>query len=111
MGKRLFYWELAGALFTAALMAAVATAFYGVIGFVGLVAPHAVRLLFPHAGHAYLLCAAALLGGVFLLAADLVAQSLLYPVLLPIGIICAFTGTPVFLFLLFRGAARHAGRV
>ena len=55
--------------------------------------------------------AAALLGGVFLLAADLVAQSLLYPVLLPIGIICAFTGTPVFLFLLFRGAARHAGRV
>jgi len=99
------------ALFTAALMAAVATAFYGVIGFVGLVAPHAVRLLFPHAGHAYLLCAAALLGGVFLLAADLVAQSLLYPVLLPIGIICAFTGTPVFLFLLFRGAARHAGRV
>ena len=95
-------------LFAASLMAAAATAFYGVIGFVGLVAPHTVRLLFPHASHYYLTCVSALLGGIFLLAADLAAQSIMYPTLLPIGIICAFTGVPVFLFLLLRGAARHA---
>ena len=95
-------------LLAASLMAAAATAFYGVIGFVGLVAPHMVRLLFPHAGHYYLTCVSALFGGLFLLAADLAAQSIMYPTLLPIGIICAFTGVPVFLFLLLRGAARHA---
>lgn len=95
-------------LFAASLMAAAATAFYGVIGFVGLVAPHMARLLFPQAGHCYLVCMSALLGGCFLLAADLAAQSIMYPTLLPVGIICAFTGVPVFLFLLLRGAARHA---
>lgn len=95
-------------LFSASLMAAAATAFYGVIGFVGLVAPHMVRLLFPHAGHCYLTCVSALFGGFFLLAADLAAQSIMYPTLLPIGILCAFAGVPVFLFLLLRGAARHA---
>lgn len=95
-------------LLAAALMAAIATAFYGVIGFVGLVSPHMIRLVFPHCGHFFLLGSAALFGAFFLLAADLVAQSILYPTLLPIGIICAFTGVPVFLFLLFRGAAHNA---
>jgi len=95
-------------LLAASLMSAIATAFYGVIGFVGLVSPHMIRLLFPHCGHFFLLGSAALFGAFFLLAADLVAQSLLYPTLLPIGIICAFTGVPVFLFLLFRGAAHNA---
>lgn len=95
-------------LLTAALMSAMATAFYGVIGFVGLVAPHMIRLVFPHCSHFFLLGSAALFGAFFLLAADLVAQSILYPVLLPIGIICAFTGVPVFLFLLFRRASCNA---
>lgn len=95
-------------LLAAALMTAMATAFYGVIGFVGLVAPHMIRLVFPHASHLFLLSSAALFGAFFLLAADLVAQSILYPTLLPIGIICAFTGVPMFLYLLFRGAGRNA---
>ena len=95
-------------LFMASLMAAFATAFYGVIGFVGLVAPHMVRLTFPHAGHFFLLGCSALFGACFLLAADLVAQTIIYPALLPIGIVCAFTGVPVFLCILFRGARAHA---
>ena len=95
-------------LFMASLMAAFATAFYGVIGFVGLVAPHMVRLIFPHAGHLFLLGCSALFGACFLLAADLVAQTIIYPALLPVGIVCAFTGVPVFLFILFRGARAHA---
>ena len=95
-------------LLMASLMAAFATAFYGVIGFVGLVAPHMVRLIFPHAGHFFLLGCSALFGACFLLAADLVAQSVIYPALLPVGIVCAFTGVPVFLYILFRGARAHA---
>lgn len=95
-------------LLMASLMAAFATAFYGVIGFVGLVAPHMVRLIFPHAGHFFLLAGSALFGACFLLAADLVAQSVIYPALLPVGIVCAFTGVPVFLYILFRGARAHA---
>lgn len=95
-------------LFMASLMAAFATAFYGVIGFVGLVAPHMVRLTFPHAGHFFLLGCSALFGACFLLVADLVAQTIIYPALLPIGIVCAFTGVPVFLCILFRGAKAHA---
>ena len=95
-------------LFMASLMAAFATAFYGVIGFVGLVAPHMVRLSFPHAGHFFLLGCSALFGACFLLAADLVAQTIIYPALLPIGIVCAFTGVPVFLYILFKGAKAHA---
>ncbi len=95
-------------LFMASLMAAFATAFYGVIGFVGLVAPHMVRLTFPHAGHFFLLGCSALFGACFLLAADLVAQTVIYPALLPIGIVCAFSGVPVFLCILFKGAKAHA---
>lgn len=98
----------ASSLLAASLMTAFATAFYGVIGFVGLVAPHMVRLLFPHAGHFFLLCASAVFGAFFLLAADIIAQTLFFPVLLPIGIVCAFTGVPVFLFLLFKRSAGDA---
>jgi iron complex transport system permease protein len=92
----------------ASLLVAVATAFYGVIGFVGLIAPHMVRLLFRHCGHGFLITASALFGATFLLGADLLAQSLLYPVLLPIGILCSFTGVPIFLFLLLRRSVQHA---
>ena len=95
-------------LLMASLMAAFATAFYGVIGFVGLVAPHMVRLIFPHAGHFFLLAGSALFGACFLLAADLVAQTVIYPALLPVGIVCALTGVPVFLYILFRGTRAHA---
>ena len=87
-------------LLTSALTTAVATAFFGVIGFVGLIAPHMIRLIFPQAGHAFLMPAAALFGSCFLLEADLLAQNLIYPQILPIGIICAFAGVPMFLFLL-----------
>jgi len=92
----------------ASLLVAFATSFYGVIGFVGLIAPHLIRLLFRHTGHGFLILASTLFGGTFLLGADLLAQSLLYPVLLPIGIICSFTGVPIFLFLLLRRSMRHA---
>lgn len=92
------------------LMAAFATAYYGVIGFVGLIAPHMVRLIFRHSGHGFLIPASALLGGVFLLGADLMGQLMFYPISLPVGVITAFAGVPMFLFLLLRRSMKHAHR-
>ncbi|AXQ49752.1 MAG TPA: iron ABC transporter permease [Pseudomonas sp.] len=80
--------------------AAVAAA--GLIGFVGLVVPHLVRLL-AGPDHRVLLPASLLAGGALLLFADLVARLALAPAELPIGIVTAFIGAPFFLFLLVRG--------
>lgn len=79
--------------------AAVATA--GLIGFVGLVVPHMVRLVVGP-DHRVLLPASALLGGALLVAADMVARIVVAPAELPIGIVTAFIGAPYFLWLLLR---------
>ncbi|MDR2352093.1 MAG: iron ABC transporter permease [Deltaproteobacteria bacterium] len=93
--------------FLTALTTATATAFFGVIGFVGLIAPHMIRLIFPLTGHYFLLPTAALFGACFLVGADLLAQNLFYPLVIPIGIICSFAGVPMFLFLIFRQSMRY----
>lgn len=80
--------------------AAVAAA--GMIGFVGLLVPHLVRLLVGP-DHRLLLPASALAGGSLLLFADLLARLLLAPAELPLGIVTALLGAPVFLYLLLRG--------
>ncbi|WP_042943851.1 iron chelate uptake ABC transporter family permease subunit, partial [Pseudomonas putida] len=80
--------------------AAVAAA--GLIGFIGLVVPHLVRLL-AGPDHRVVLPASLLAGGVLMLFADLAARLLLAPAELPIGIVTAFIGAPFFLFLLIRG--------
>ncbi len=82
--------------------AAVAAA--GMIGFVGLVVPHLVRLL-AGPDHRVLLPASMLAGASLLLFADLVARLALAPAELPIGIVTAFIGAPFFLYLLLRGRA------
>lgn len=71
----------------------------GVIGFVGLVVPHALRLVVGP-DHRRLLPASALLGGAFLVLADVAARLVVAPAELPIGIVTAFVGAPVFLWLL-----------
>ena len=80
--------------------AAVAAA--GLIGFVGLIVPHLVRLLVGP-DHRVLLPASALAGASLLLFADVFARLVLAPAELPIGIVTAFIGAPVFLFMLVRG--------
>jgi iron complex transport system permease protein len=82
--------------------AAVAAA--GMIGFIGLVVPHLMRLLVGP-DHRVLLPASALAGASLLLLADLVARLLLAPAELPIGIVTALIGAPFFLYLLLRGRA------
>lgn len=82
-----------------ALCTASAVAFFGIIGFIGLVAPHLVRLLLGGA-HSMLIPLSALCGGALLLGADLLARMLLYPSILPVGILTSFIGAPVLLYLL-----------
>jgi iron complex transport system permease protein len=81
------------------LMVAVATAFTGVISFVGLIVPHILRIL-RGPDNRFLVLGSALLGGTLLSVADLIARVLLRPAELPIGIVTALVGVPVFLSLL-----------
>lgn len=89
----------------ASLAAGTAITVGGSIGFVGLVVPHALRLLIGH-DQRVLLPAAALGGGAFLVVADTLARSAFAPVQLPVGVITAFVGVPTFLALLLRSGAR-----
>ena len=83
----------------ASLVAATAVAIAGVIGFVGLIVPHVVRLLFG-GDYRRLLPLAALLGASFLIATDMLSRTLLAPQEIPVGIITAIAGGPFFLYLL-----------
>ncbi len=89
------------ALGVAALITAAGVAVAGVIGFVGLVIPHAVRLVVG-ADHRTLLPFSFLAGAAFLTLADVVARMALAPTEVPIGVITAFVGVPIFLALLRR---------
>ncbi|MBM3500511.1 MAG: iron chelate uptake ABC transporter family permease subunit [Armatimonadetes bacterium] len=84
-----------------AILAACCVAISGMIGFVGLIVPHFMRLL-TGPDHRALLPAAALGGGVLLAAADVVARSAAAPIEIPIGIVTSILGCPFFLFLLHR---------
>jgi iron complex transport system permease protein len=87
------------------LMAAAAVAVSGLIGFVGLVIPHLVRLL-TGPDHRRLLPSAALAGGFILLLADTLARSVMPPADVPVGIVTAALGAPFFLYLLRRHRRR-----
>ena len=89
----------------ASLVTAVAVAFLGIIGFVGLVCPHIVRRLIG-GDHRFLLPATVVAGGLLLLASDTAARLVMAPHLLPVSIITAFMGAPVFLYLIVRGWKR-----
>lgn len=87
--------------FLASLLTASAVTIAGSIGFVGLVVPHLLRLIIG-SDHRLLLPASVLLGGSFLVLADTLARSLIAPQQLPVGVLSAFIGVPVFLYLLRR---------
>ncbi len=86
-------------LSTLAVGSAVAVS--GVIGFVGLLVPHTVRLL-GGADHRYVLIGSALMGALTLTLADAIARVLVAPIELPIGVITALLGTPDFLYILIK---------
>ncbi len=83
----------------AALLTGAVVSFSGIIGFVGLIVPHAVRMVLS-ADHRMLLPVAGFVGGTFLMVADTVARTVLSPSEFPVGVITALVGGPVFLYLL-----------
>lgn len=89
------------AILAASLVTAAAVAVGGIIGFVGLVVPHTVRLILGP-DHRVLLPASALAGGIFLVVADTLARVLISPAEVPVGVITALVGGPFFLYLLRR---------
>ena len=88
-------------IFLSALIVGICIAFSGLIGFVGLMIPHLIRVV-KGSDYVYLLKASALLGAIFLIAADLLSRVLIAPAELPIGILTALTGAPFFLWILQR---------
>ncbi|WP_435362154.1 FecCD family ABC transporter permease [Haloarchaeobius sp. DFWS5] len=89
-------------MIVASLVTAVVVSLFGVIGFVGLVVPHIVRRVIG-GDERFLVVASSVAGGVLLLASDLVARRLIAPVVLPVGIVTAFVGVPLFLYLIVNG--------
>jgi iron complex transport system permease protein len=85
----------------ASLITAAGVAVAGIIGFVGLIVPHGVRLLVG-SDQRFLLPLSFLAGAAFLTLSDLIARTLLAPIEIPIGVITALIGVPLFLVLLRR---------
>lgn len=88
-------------IFLSALLAAVSVSVAGMLGFVGLIVPHIMRLLIG-SDHEYLLPCAAIAGGVVVTLADTAARTLFSPLEIPVGIFMSFIGGPFFLYLLKR---------
>ena len=78
----------------------------GLINFIGLVAPHIVRMVVGN-NHVYLIPGSILAGATLLLLGDLIARVAIMPIILPIGAITSFLGGPLFLYLLFKGGRKH----
>lgn len=91
-------------LFRISLLAATAVAFTGTIGFVGLVGPHVARMLIGE-DHRFFLPASALIGGLVMSLASIASKTLVPGTLLPVGIVTALVGVPVFLWLILRRKA------
>ncbi|MEV0484393.1 iron ABC transporter permease [Streptomyces sp. NPDC050508] len=91
-----------------ALLTAAAVSVSGIVGFVGLVVPHLLRMA-AGPGHRFLIPASALLGALVLLAADLTARTVAAPAELPLGVLTALLGSPFFFWLLRRTRRRQGG--
>ena len=96
-----------GGILAASLMAAGAICFTGVIGFIGLVAPHIARLALG-AEHRFLIPGAALFGASLVTFSDVLARNICPPQIIPIGILTSFLGVPFFFWLLMRKGQNHA---
>jgi iron complex transport system permease protein len=92
------------AYFVASVLVGASVAACGAIGFVGLVVPHAVRLAWGN-DYRVVLPASVLIGGTFLMLSDTLARTVAAPVELPVGVITALIGVPIFILLLVRRAA------
>jgi len=86
-------------MFLGSLITAVVVAFLGIIGFIGLLGPHMVRRIVG-SDHRFLFPASCLMGAIILLSADMVARVIIAPAVLPVGVLTAFLGAPLFIYLI-----------
>lgn len=94
-----------GLLIVVSMLTAFTVSLSGIIGFVGLIVPHLMRMVFG-SDHRLLLPASLIFGGVFMMLADAAARTIISPSELPVGVITAFLGAPFFLMLMFRDKKR-----
>jgi iron complex transport system permease protein len=90
------------------LIAATIIGFTGIIGFVGLVAPHITRMIIGP-DHRFLLPCSCVTGALLLLSADTVARTIIQPLEIPVGIMTAFVGVPFFLYLMLKRRRQYWG--
>lgn len=95
-----------GALVRVSLLTGISVAIVGVVGFIGLVGPHMARLLVG-GEHRYLLPAAALSGAAIMSMASIMSRMLMSGVVLPIGLVTALVGVPLFMVLILRNSGRN----
>jgi iron complex transport system permease protein len=95
-------------MFVAAVLCGAAVSFAGLLGFVGLIVPHAARFL-AGSETRRLLPVSVLAGGTFVIVCDILARVLFAPYELPVGIVMSFVGGPFFLWLLIRRKGGHTG--
>jgi len=88
-------------LFIATFLSTLSVSYFGIIGFIGLIAPHFARLIIG-GSYEYLFVMSAILGALLLSVSDFLARNILYPVEIPVGIITSLLGGVVFLYLLLR---------
>ncbi|MBE6512752.1 MAG: iron ABC transporter permease [Methanobrevibacter olleyae] len=88
-------------LLLASFTSALTVAFLGVIGFVGLIAPHIMRRILGN-DHRFLIPSSGLLGALILLISDSFSRLIISPIILPVGIITAFMGAPMFLYIIIK---------
>jgi len=88
-------------MFLGSLITAVIVSFMGIIGFIGLLGPHMMRAVVG-SDHRFLLPASCLMGSILLLAADQVARLIIAPAVLPVGVLTAFIGAPLFVWLILK---------
>jgi len=94
-----------GLLILVSILTAFAVSLGGIIGFVGLIVPHLMRMAFG-SDHRLLLPASLIFGAVFMVLADTAARTIIAPSELPVGVITAFLGAPFFLMLMFGKSRR-----
>jgi iron complex transport system permease protein len=89
-------------MIVASLATAAIVSFYGIIAFVGLVVPHMVRRLIG-SDERFLIPGAAITGAAFMVGCDIIARTIISPMVLPVGILTSVIGAPLFVLLLLKG--------
>ncbi|MDR3092225.1 MAG: iron ABC transporter permease [Clostridiales bacterium] len=91
----------------AAALAGAAVSFSGLLGFIGLIVPHMAKLLLPNGGKRMFIGTSAIMGAAFLTLCDTAARTLFSPGELPVGVLAAYLGVPLFMWLLYRDRRRR----